>query len=284
MIRIVALIVVLFAISLMALGCGHSAPPSSQPAMQVAQRADVPVPAAGEAASPPVGRKIIYTSRIDVVVEDIAVARQKLDLLIGSVQKQGGFLAKQELTGSGGSHERGSWTIRVPLAQFDNFVSEVEKLGEPSRNSRDAQDVTDAYADLDSRLRNKQSSELRLLSHLEKSAQLKDTLELERELSRVRGEVEQLQGQLNLLKDKADLATVSVTMYERQQITPKTAPTFSATVSRTFDGSLNGLISSGQVLVLIVVALAPWAVVASVILIPFWIFRRKLKFTIPAQQ
>lgn len=153
-------------------------------------------------------------------------------------------------------------------------MAELEKLGELERSSRDAQDVTEAYADLEARLRNKQLSETRLLSHLEKSAELKDTLELERELSRVRGEIEQLQGQLNLLKSKTDLATVMVTLLERQGYTPPTKPTFGIQVSRTFDNSWKALVDFGQTLALIAVALAPWLIVFALILTPVWLIVR----------
>ena len=80
-------------------GCGGSSMPGSRPTIQVAQGKGVPVPGVGEAAAPPIARKIIYTSQIDVVVENITTAQQKLTSLIESVRERGGFLARQELTG-----------------------------------------------------------------------------------------------------------------------------------------------------------------------------------------
>ena len=259
------------------IGCGQSLERGNAD-FQVAQRQAQAKegPGAAGVAAPPVVRKIIYTSHIDVVVEDLTRAQEKLTQLIEAVREQGGYLEKQELTGSSGSHRRGSWTIRVPLAGFDGFVAEIEKLGELERSSRDAQDVTEAYTDLEARLRNKESSEKRLLSHLDTSAQLKDTLELERELSRVRGEVEQLQGQLNLLKSRTDLATVSLSIYERRGFTPATNPTFSTMVSRTFDQSWKSLVLVGQGLVLAVVAMSPWVAALCVLLLPIWFVRRNL--------
>lgn len=280
---------VLLVVCSLILGCGSQQHPTAKPGVQVAQGNRAPAPGApapgapgqggDAAAAPPVARKIIYTSQIDVVVEDITAAQERLTKLIESVRAQGGYLSRQELTGTIGSHRRGSWTIRVPLAEFDGFVAEVEKLGELERSSRDAQDVTEAYADLESRLRNKQSGESRLLSHLEKSAELKDTLELERELSRVRGEIEQLQGQLNLLKSRTDLATVTVTLFERQGYTPPTKPTFGTQISRTWDGSWQALLSFVQTLALIGVGLAPWLAVMALIVIPVWLVARLRKLS-----
>lgn len=279
-VRFPTLIVLLLIISLLFIGCSNNSGPRPKQAVQVAVQPGNPVPNAGDVAAPSLVRKIIYTCQIAVVVEDLMAAQQTLNTLIASIQPQGGYLANQELSGTSGSQRRGTWTIRVPLSEFDRFVSQVEKLGEIERNSRNAQDVTDAHTDLEGRLRNKQSSETRLLSHLEKSAQLKDTLELERELTRVRGEIEQLQGQMNLLNNKADLATVSLTLTERQEYIPPAPPvtaSFPTLVSRTFIESWNNLVACAQGVALITVALAPWAVAAAIILLPIWLIRRNLR-------
>jgi cell fate (sporulation/competence/biofilm development) regulator YlbF (YheA/YmcA/DUF963 family) len=251
-------------------GCGASGPRPVQVAQAPAQ--DAPVNPDGPAV--PSERKIIYQSQIDVVVDDLLAAQQRLQVLIKGVQESGGYLARQEVTGRTGEHRQGSWTIRVPISRFDGFVAEVESLGELLRNSREAQDVTEAYADLEARLRNKQASEQRLLSHLAKTGDLKDTLECERELSRVRGEVEQLQGQFNLMKNKTDLATVVVNLHERANYKPPTAPAFSTMVNRTFADSWGALMKFGQVLVLLAVALAPWLVAAAAVLVPVGIVYR----------
>ena len=269
----------LLLVSLVLLGCGKSSTSNARPGVQVAQAPGIPEKAgagASEVAAPPTARKIIYTSQIDVVVEDMNLAQQKLILLIDAMRAQGGFLARQEVTGTNGQNRRGTWTIRVPLAIFEGFVTEVERLGELERSSRDAQDVTEAYVDTEGRLRIKESSEHRLLSHLKKSALLKDTLELERELSRVRGEVEQLQGQLNLLKSRTHLAIVALTMHEHPGFLPAIQPTFSAFISRTFYESWKSLVSFGQVLTLVAVALSLWLSALEVLGLPMLLVRRSL--------
>lgn len=255
-------------------GCGGPANAPRPDAPKVAQNENVngPVPDGPPA---PLERKIIYTSQIEVLVADMASAQQKLDALIQSVKEAGGYLARQELSARNGTYRNCTWTVRVPLAKFDHFVTEAEGLGKLWRHSREAQDVTDAYADLDARLRNKQSSEVRLLSHLQKTGELKDTLEVERELSRVRGEIEQLQGQLNLLKNKTDLATVTVTLYERETYAPLSDPDFSSQVYRTFDASRQAMLLCGKVLVLAIVALSPWLLIVGIVISPALLILRR---------
>lgn len=257
-------------------GCGAPSDGPRPDAAKVAPAANANGPAPDGPAAPG-ERKIIYTSHIDVLVADMASAQQRLEGFIKSVTEAGGYLARQEISGRNGTYRESTWTVRVPLAKFDQFVTDVASLGKLWRNWRDAQDVTDAYADLDARLRNKQASEARLLSHLEKTGELKDTLEVERELSRVRGDVEQLQGQLNLLKNKTDLATVTVTLYERETYAPLSDPNFSAQVYRTFNESRQALFVCGKVLLLAVVAIAPWAIVASIIIVPGLLIVRRIR-------
>jgi len=164
---------------------------------------------------------------------------------------------------------------------FDGVVAELQSLGELQRNSREAQDVTDAFADMEARLRNLHASEIRLLNHLEKNSELKYTLEVERELSRVRGDIERLQGQLNLLANKSDLATVNLTLHERTTFTPAAPLVFSSQVSQVFHTSLQSLLGFGKALILAGVALSPWVVAGSIVLIPVWLIRRSLKQASP---
>lgn len=254
-------------------GCGIQSP-SHSPPPQIAQVPPVvPVPDGPVA---PVERKIIYTSQIELLVGDLTATQQRLTEMIKSIQSTGGYLAKQEVIGQQGSYRHGSWVIRVPLARFDGFVSELEGLGELKRNSRDAQDVTEAYADLEARLRNQQASETRLLSHLQKTAELKDTLEVEREITRVRGEIERLQGQLNLLKNKTDLATITLTLIERETYAPVAAPTFSTEISKTFQSSIDGLVLVAKTATVMIVALTPWVIAAGLIALPILLVRRLL--------
>lgn len=220
-------------------------------------------------------RKVIFTAQVDVLVDDLAPAQQRLNELIARVQQAGGYVSHQEVSGTAGSRRHGTWTLRVPQPRFEQVMTDLEQLGELLRSTRDSQDVTEAYTDLEARLKNKQSSEQRLLSHLEKTGDLKDTLEVERELSRVRGEVEQLQGQLNLLKHKTDLATIILTLQERAGFTPVTTPTFKTQVSRTFEESWQAFAAFLRFLVLFAVAIVPWLCLVAPVLVAVWLWKRR---------
>jgi hypothetical protein len=264
------------------LGCAQEGSFHSADQIRVAQNPNAgpagaqPPGQADESKPIPQARRIIYTCSMDLTVEDFDSSNKRLTTLIEAVQAEGGYLANHEIRGMPNSKRHGSWTIRVPLAGLDHFLAQVAELGTVERNTRDAKDITESFTDLEARLRNKEASEKRLLAHMEQSTKLMDTLEFEREITRVRGEIEQMQGHLNLLKNKSDLATVAVSLSQRPDITPPVvAVGFPTLIDRTFRTSINGLISCGQILTLMIVALSPWALTLGVILAPLWLIRRR---------
>ena len=85
--------------------------------------------------------------------------------------------------------------MRVPPGRFVELLVTAQRLGEVRRVISDSQDVSEEYYDVEARIRNKQQEETRLLAHLQDSTgKLDEILAVERELARVRGEVEQVQG------------------------------------------------------------------------------------------
>ena len=154
-------------------------------------------------------RKIIYNAQVELVVEDLSSVVNDLTSLVKS---HGGYVAETDVSGSAGGQRRGVWKVRVSVDRFDAFLTEVTKLGELQKNQVDSQDVTEEFYDIEARIANKQQEEKRLLKHLsESTGNLEDILAVEREISRVRGEIEQAQGRLRYLANVSALSTVTVT-------------------------------------------------------------------------
>ena len=244
-----------------------------------------PAGGGGEAAQPPaqaLSRKIVYNADVTVVVQDLSAAEPQLLQL---VKDHNGFVAQSEITGSAGSPRQGHWRLRVPAEQVQPCVEEIVKLGIPERNGLDSKDVTEEYYDLEARIKNKKVEENRLQGYLEDkkaTSKLEDILTIERELNRVRGEIDQAEGRLRLLSSLATLATLDVTLREDKEYVPPQAPTFAAEIGGTFSGSLGALREFGKFLLLAVVALAPWLPVLAVIIIPTWLLvRRASRHSVP---
>lgn len=222
-----------------------------------------------------VPRKIIYTAEVTLVAETLSAAQQKLLKLVKTHQ---GYIAETEVGGSSGSPRTGRWKVRVPVDQYDAFMAAVAKLGELQTIRSNSQDVSAEYYDIEARLSNKRVEERRLVAHLEKStARLRDILEVEREISRVRGEIEQMQGRLRVLSNQTELTTVTVSINEVKDYVPPAPPTFQAQIARTFQKSMDGLRDFVKTCVLVIVALSPLLVIFGLIAVPFWLFKRRRK-------
>ena len=108
-------------------------------------------------------------------------------------------------------------TLRVPADQA-TYQATLERLRGLAERVVDeqsqAQDVTEEYVDLDARLRNLRASEESLLQLLAKAQRVEDILSIQRELTNVRGQIEQIQGRKQALERRADMATITLTIRE----------------------------------------------------------------------
>ena len=211
-------------------------------------------------------RKIIYRSTVALVVDDYVEFESQLPAL---VSRHGGYVAKSETDRRYRDQQSGRWTARIPVAEHDSFLQGVSALGFAESHSDDADDVTEEYIDLESRARNKRTLEHRLLKMLEaRDGKLSDALEIERELSRVREEIEGMEGRIRFLTDHIRLSTVTIDCREEEAYRPATAPTLSSRIARSWGGSLSSLRLTAESALLAVVAVIPWFAAVG---LPLWI-------------
>ncbi|MCH9018513.1 MAG: DUF4349 domain-containing protein, partial [Chloroflexi bacterium] len=112
--------------------------------------------------------------------------------------------------------QQASMTIRIPQAQFFTALERIEALGEVQSKNLGTEDVSEQFIDLEARLTSSLREEESLLSLLGRSGTVSEVLAIERELARVRAEVERWQGQLNFLERRVDLATITVSLFPPQ--------------------------------------------------------------------
>ena len=105
-------------------------------------------------------------------------------------------------------------TLRVPAAKLSKMESEAAKLGKLLSQSASESDVSQQHVDMAARLKNLQVEESRLREFLNKATKVSEMLDVERELSRVRGEIESMQAQLTYLDRQVALATLTINLSE----------------------------------------------------------------------
>ena len=260
-------------------GCGGNATPHASPntalsarsalnqtapaSVAVAAPQDKPSGGGAQAVNPrgpaddsKLHRQIIYDADVRLVVEDFDGVPEKVERLVAEA---GGFIANARLLGHSGDPRSGEWKVRLPIDGYAGFLEAARRLGELQSLAATSQDVSDQYYDLEARIRNKQKEETRLLKHLEESTgKLDEILAVEREVSRVREELERMEGRMRVLQDLVALTTVTLHVNEIKGYVPAQTPTFALRVSRAFDGSWTALIAASQALVMAGVVVGPW--------------------------
>jgi hypothetical protein len=150
---------------------------------------------------------IVRTSQLTVTVKDVDKARPSLDDIL---KRHDGYVG--QLSTQGRSLEA---TLRVPTDQLDALTAELKQLGHVESESQNGEEVTQQYVDLEARLTNAQNSEKRLTEILrQRTGKLSDVLGVEKEIERVRGEIEQMEAERKSLANRVDFATVTVRLSE----------------------------------------------------------------------
>lgn len=231
--------------------------------------------APGKVAPPAIPRKIIYDATVDLVADNLTTAQQKL---LRIVKHYNGYISEANVGGQAGTQRDGTWKIRIPAEQFEACMADIAKLGELQSTQTKSQDVTAEFYDVQAHIANKQVEEQRLVMHLKQStARLQDILTVEHELSRVRGEIEELQGRLRVLSNLTTLSTITVAIHETKEFVPPKPTTFGQQIARSFHESIVALQQVLEALILFLVSLIPWFVVVGPIGFVIWLVARRGK-------
>lgn len=106
-------------------------------------------------------------------------------------------------------------TVKVPSQNFDRFISDISKgVSYFEVKNISAEDVTEQYIDLTSRLKTKKKLEERYLEILKKANKVSEILEIEEQISTIREEIESKEGQLKYLESRVSESTVTIEFYK----------------------------------------------------------------------
>lgn len=141
---------------------------------------------------------LIYTAELIMAVFEVNASLARVEEL---ARELGGFLARRDDS---------AITIRVPAARFDEALKRIEGFGDVLHRNVHTEDVTEEFLDIEIRLRNARAVRDRLEKLLEKAVKIEESIQLERELARVAGEIERMEGRLKYLRDRAAFSTLTV--------------------------------------------------------------------------
>jgi len=209
-------------------------------------------------------RMVIYNAYVSLETGDIESSLAKIR---GLAERYGGYVAGSSRS-SYGMQAIAEITIRVPKDEFHVAVQEIETYGKVLDERTTSEDVTQQYIDVKARLSNLQKQEQRLIEILSMARTVDEVLNVERELERVRGEIESLQGQINYLERSVAMSVITVSLKEPPP--PFTPPGMDW--GETFESALRGFFAVVRGLIILVVSLLPFIVIG----VPaYYVYRRR---------
>jgi autotransporter-associated beta strand protein len=158
-------------------------------------------------------RKLIRNAQLDLEVKSFQTA---MDQIAALTKAAGGYVDTSNSQKGGNGKLQGAVVVKVLPQNLDSFLLKLRDLGQMANQSVSTDDVTKAYFDTQARLENSRRMEIQLQDLLKhENSKVADLLPVERELGRVRGDIEQMQGQLKLYDFQVQYATVTMQVREK---------------------------------------------------------------------
>lgn len=158
------------------------------------------------------GLILIKTGSLNFMVKDFDTAYQSIKT---KIQNHNGYITSENSRGS----KNTNLVIKVPVSDFHQLLELIEKEADQEylvTKSVNSQDVTAEFIDVESRIKSKKAIETRYLEILTKARTVTAILKVEKELGKIRTEIEQAEGRLKYLRNRSNYSTISLTISEFQ--------------------------------------------------------------------
>lgn len=127
----------------------------------------------------------------------------------------GGYVANSSISGGRDQVRSATLELKIPAARYDQAIGGLNGIGRVEAVNTNVEDVGEEFVDITARVTNAKRLEERLTNLLAtRTGKLEDVLAVERELARVREEIERYEGRIRFLKTRAAVSTLSVTVHE----------------------------------------------------------------------
>lgn len=220
------------------------------------------------------GAKIVKNGDVTLWVDDVTAAAEQ----VADVAKRHDGVVVDSRLGDGGGYpipyasgrddavDNGWVTLKVPADSLEAAIADIKLIGDVRSSGVSAADVTTQHVDMTARLDNLKASESRMRELLAQTESVADAIAVESELSRLRSEIDSLEGQLRYLDDQIDMSSITVSIMK----TPSPASAFDDfNLAEMLARALRGALTVIQWVLTFVIALIPvilvlWIVIAIV--------------------
>jgi hypothetical protein len=257
------IILSLFILPLIASGC-QSEPQtnqvnSHQQAKQIeteSAREEAPQETTHDSENSNLERKIIKQSQLRLVSNDLSSLPEKITNIMDT---HDGYISSSRQGENYNQQKFLDYTLRIPADQFNTVLTELEKLGRVTEKRTNARDITEEYIDLQARLNNFKAQEERYLKLLDEAEDVEDVLAVEKELNRVRQEIESLQGRLDYYDNKVSMSTINLHISQ-----PERAVSPGWNLGNSFKQAVKAFLNSINLIIILIGRLLPWLLLLSI--------------------
>ena len=187
---------------------------------------------------------VIKTGAVSLEVKDLDEA---LDAARAAIRALGGYVSGSERT-TDGDQPRATVSYRIPADRWDDALVALRKLASKVlAEQTQAVEVTGTVLDLDARIDNLRVTERALQAIMDRATKISDVLEVQAQLTQVRGEIEQLSTEKAHLEEQAALSTLMVSY--SLPAAPVVVATKDWNPGGEFDQALASLVRMGQAVV-----------------------------------
>jgi hypothetical protein len=225
------------------------------------------------------GVMIARTAELILTTNEFDKARSALEDIL---KRHNGYVGQLNVNAPPSAGRTLDATLRIPAAQRDTAIAEIKKLGRVEAESQTGEEVTAQYVDLEARLSNARNTEQRLTEVLrERTGKLADVLAVEEAISRVRGEIEQMEAEKKTLTTRVEFLTLVVRLTEDYHAQLHMAP--DSILGRCRNAAIAGyksMVDGVVAVILFLLAYGPSLLIwAAILFLPARFAYRKLRRT-----
>ncbi len=208
---------------------------------------------AGGAGTIPLNRKLIVSVNATLRVDKL---QESIDVVEAMTEEAGGYIRESHVNESDVR-----LTLMIPAGSTDAFMKGLEGVGVFVSKSKNTEDVTDAYFDTQTRIKNLESEIETLRKLLQKGGwKVSEILEIEREIRRLTEELELLKGQITNLDRRIQYSQVSIRLVPSgTNIRSEDPNELGYQIRRAFKDGVEALIGGFTALISLIAFLLPIA-------------------------
>ncbi|MFP4497266.1 MAG: DUF4349 domain-containing protein [Vulcanimicrobiota bacterium] len=208
-------------------------------------------------------RKIIKNASLYIYVENFEKAAGELENL---TRQFGGIVADKSVNKTSSS-VYGTFTLWVPAERLNEYTENTAKIGRVTSMDIAAEDITDEYYDLDARLKSAIKQKQKLEQIYQESKTVTEALEVQKEIERLQSDIEVMKGRKRRWDKQVSYSTVTITLNQNIQVVREPDDIFKPlrrafrNIKPVFVESIGGIIQVFAGLIVVVIALIPWALI-----------------------